>query len=148
NMRGLPADVVTLRTALGHRLGEKLLYTPGSGITTDIERGIAEALAIAKEADVVLIALGERFKMSGEAASRTSLGIPAAQTRLLKEIIATGKPVVLVLFNGRPLELPWENENVPAILEAWFPGVQAGPALARTLFGEAAPAGRLTTTFP
>ena len=148
NMRGLPEDAVTLRTALSERLGSKLLYAKGSEITTELEGGLAAALVAAEDADIVIMALGEAFKMSGEAASRTKLDIPAAQTRLLKEIAATGKPIVLVLFNGRPLELPWETANLPAILEAWFPGVQAGPALVRTLFGEAAPAGRLTTTFP
>jgi beta-glucosidase len=148
NMRGLPEDVVTLRSALAEKLGDKLVYAPGTGITEECENGFNDALAAAAEADLVIMALGETFKMSGEAASRTRLDIPPVQGRLLRQVVETGTPVVLVLFNGRPLELPWETENVPAILEAWFPGVQAGPALVRTLFGETAPTGRLTTSFP
>jgi beta-glucosidase len=76
------------------------------------------------------------------------LDLPGKQLKLLQAVVATGKPVVLILFNGRPLALPWEAEHVAAILEAWFPGVQAGPALVRTLLGEVNPAGRLTATFP
>ena len=76
------------------------------------------------------MALGEAPDMSGEAESRAKLDLPGKQLKLLQAVVATGKPVVLILFNGRPLALPWEAEHVPAILEAWFPGVQAGPALA------------------
>ena len=77
--------------------------------------------------------------MTGEAASRAHLGLPGRQQELLEKIVATGKPVVLVLFSGRPLTLPWAFEHVPAVLAAWLPGIQAGPALARTLFGESIP---------
>ncbi len=86
--------------------------------------------------------------MSGEAESRAHLGLPGKQFKLLQAVVATGKPVVLIVFSGRPLALPWEAEHVAAILEAWFPGVQAGPALARTLCGDVNPSGRLTATFP
>jgi beta-glucosidase len=86
--------------------------------------------------------------MSGEAESRARLDLPGKQLKLLQAVVATGKPVVLIVFSGRPLALPWEADHVPAILEAWFPGVQAGPALVRTLYGDVNPAGRLTATFP
>src|SRR5690348_6906475 len=86
--------------------------------------------------------------MTGEAASRTELGLPGRQQELLKAVVETGKPVVLIVFSGHPLALSWENEHVPAILEAWHPGVQAGPALDRTLFGENNPSGKLTVSFP
>jgi beta-glucosidase len=104
---------------------------------------------LAQQADVAVLALGESgFEMTGEAASRTELGLPGRQQELLKAVFETGKPVVLIVFSGRPLALPWENEHVPAILEAWHPGVQAGPALDRTLFGENNPSGKLTVSFP
>src|SRR5208337_3538607 len=83
-----------------------------------------------------------------EAESRSRLDLPGKQFKLLQAVVATGKPVVLIVFSGRPLALPWEAEHVPAILEAWFPGVQAGPALVRMLYGDVNPAGRLTATFP
>lgn len=147
-VRGRKEDVVTLRTALAARLGDALAYAPGTAIQTEDTSGFAEAVERARAADVVVMALGESRFMSGEAFSRTRLGLPGNQLDLLKAVVATGKPVVLVVFSGRPLTLPWEAEHVPAILEAWFPGVQAGPALARTLFGDAQPSGRLTASFP
>ena len=94
------------------------------------------------------MALGEAPDMSGEAESRAHLDLPGVQLKLLKAVVATGKPVVLILFSGRPLAIPWEAGHVPAILEAWFPGVQAGPALVRTLYGDVNPSGKLTATFP
>jgi beta-glucosidase len=146
--QGKSQDVVTLRQSLASRLKNKLIYASGVGITTESEAGIREALAAVNQADVVVMALGEGGNMSGEAASRTRLDLPGKQLELLQAVVATGKPVLLVLFNGRPLALPWEINHVPAILEAWFPGVQAGPALVRTLYGEVNPAGRLTASFP
>src|SRR2546428_12030959 len=86
--------------------------------------------------------------MTGEAASRAHLGLPGRQQQLLEAIAATGKPVVLILFSGRPLTLPWTFEHVPTVLAAWFPGVQAGPALVGTLFGESTPSGRLVVSWP
>jgi beta-glucosidase len=115
---------------------------------TDSEEGFAEALAAAQQADVIIMALGETFMMSGEAHSRANLDLPGKQLKLLQAIVATGKPVVLVVFSGRPLALSWEAAHVPAILEAWFPGVQAGPALANILLGDSAPSGHLTASFP
>ncbi len=86
--------------------------------------------------------------MTGEAASRAHLGLPGRQQQLLEKVFATDKPVVLLLFSGRPLTLPWAFEHVPAVLAAWFPGVQAGPALVRTLFGDANPSGKLVVSWP
>ena len=147
-VRGRKEDVTDLRTAMAARLGDRLLYAEGTGIETDSAAGFPAAVAAAEAADVVVMALGESRFMSGESFSRTRLGLPGNQLELLKAVVATGKPVVLVSFSGRPLTLPWEAAHVPAILEAWFPGVQAGPALVRTLFGDVAPAGRLTASFP
>jgi beta-glucosidase len=146
--RGEGKDVVTLRQSLAERLKSKLVYVRGVDTTNESEAGFGEALAAAQQADVVVMALGENRDMTGEATSRANLDLPGKQLKLLQEVVATGKPVVLVLFNGRPLVLPWEAGHVPAILEAWFPGVQAGPALVRTLFGEVNPGGRLTVSFP
>lgn len=107
-----------------------------------------EALKIAKSADVIVAAVGEAAEMSGEASSRTNIQIPETQKELLKALLKTGKPVVLVLFTGRPLVLKWEHENVPAILNVWFGGSEAGDAIADVLFGDVNPSGKLTTTFP
>ena len=109
---------------------------------------LAEAVEAAKNADVVVAVLGESSSMSGEAASRSDIGIPESQAHLLKALVATGKPVVLVLVNGRPLTLTWENEHVPAILEAWAPGIEGGNAIADVLFGNYNPSGKITMTFP
>lgn len=108
----------------------------------------AEALRIAATADVIVAAMGEGAEFSGEAASRTDIEIPETQQDLLKALLKTGKPVVLVLFTGRPLVLKWEEENVPAILNVWFGGSEAGSAIADVLFGAVNPSGKLTTTFP
>lgn len=109
---------------------------------------LKEALETANGADVIVAALGENSNMNGEGASRSNPAIPEPQQELLKALVATGKPVVLVLFTGRPLVLSWENEHVPAILNAWFPGTEAGTSIARILFGDVNPSGKLTTTFP
>jgi beta-glucosidase len=107
-----------------------------------------EAVRIAKNADVIVAAVGEAAEMSGEAASRTNIEIPETQRELLKALLKTGKPVVLVLFTGRPLVLTWEEENIPAILNVWFGGSEAGDAIADVLFGDVNPSGKLSTTFP
>jgi len=107
-----------------------------------------EALRIARGADIIVAALGESSEFSGEASSRTDIGIPDVQKRLLVELVKTGKPVVLVLFTGRPLTLEWENENVPAILNVWFGGSESAHAIGDVLFGDANPSGKLTHTFP
>lgn len=108
----------------------------------------AEALKIANQSDVIIAALGESAEMSGESSSRTNLEIPQAQKDLLQALLKTGKPVVLVLFTGRPLVLVEENETVPAILNAWFAGSEAGYAIADVLYGNENPSGKLTATFP
>ena len=107
-----------------------------------------EAVEIAGKSDVIVAAVGESAEMSGECSSRTDIGLPENQRELLKALIATGKPVVMVLFNGRPLALPLENALVPAILEVWFSGTEAGNAIADVLFGKVNPSGKLTATFP
>ena len=107
-----------------------------------------EALAVAARSDVVVAALGESAEMSGESSSRSNLDIPQAQKDLLMALLKTGKPVVLVLFTGRPLTIKWEHENVPAILNVWFGGSEAGYAIADVLFGDVNPSGKLTTTWP
>ncbi|HEX7774288.1 MAG TPA: glycoside hydrolase family 3 C-terminal domain-containing protein, partial [Pyrinomonadaceae bacterium] len=107
-----------------------------------------EAMQVARQADVVVLAVGETAEMSGEAASRTSLALPGRQLELVRAIHSLGKPYVVVLMNGRPLTINWLAENSPAILETWFAGTQAGPAIADVLFGDVNPGGKLPVTFP
>jgi beta-glucosidase len=146
----------------------KIMYAKGSNLTTDpklesnatlfgrlLERDNRteeelrnEALQIASQADVIVAALGESSEFTGESSSRSDIGIPDVQQSLLKELLKTGKPVVLVLFTGRPLTLTWENENVPAILNVWFGGSEAATAIGDLLFGDVNPCGKLTTSFP
>jgi beta-glucosidase len=109
---------------------------------------IDEAVAQAKSADAAIVVLGEDNYTVGEGYSRTSLDLPGHQLDLLKAIQATGKPVVLVLINGRPLTINWANRYVPAIIEAWFPGEFGGQAIAESLFGTYNPGGKLSVTFP
>lgn len=112
------------------------------------EELIREALIVADKADVIVATLGEASEMSGESSSRTTIDLPATQRKLLKKLLETGKPVVLVLFTGRPLTLKWEDEHVPAILNVWFPGTEAGLAIGDVLFGDVNPSAKLSTTFP
>lgn len=109
---------------------------------------LQDALNTAANADVIVAALGESAEMSGESSSRSNIEIPQAQQDLLKALLRTGKPVVLVLFTGRPLAIKWENDQVPAILNVWFGGTEAGHAIADVLFGNVNPSGKLTTTWP
>jgi beta-glucosidase len=146
-----PEDVISLRAALADRAsknGIKLLYAKGTGVWGESKTGFADAVSAAREADVAVMALGEDAESSGEAGSRAYLDLPGNQEQLLDTIFATGKPTVVVLFSGRPLTLVSALPHMTALLEAWFPGVQAGPALVRTLFGDVNPSGRLTVTFP
>jgi beta-glucosidase len=171
---GDPKDAVTLRTALAERLGDRLLYAPGCDLLSgedanvlrhvtfggpvaaeanlpipDDARSIAEAVEAAKHADVAILALGESSNwMEGEASSRTTLGFTGAQQQLLEAVVATGKPVILVVLAGRPLELKWAASHVPAILLAWSPGVEAGHAVADALFGDVNPSGKLPVSLP
>jgi beta-glucosidase len=144
-------DVVTLRAALeqhARQNGTALVYAKGTDISGTSENGFAEALTAARSADVVVLALGESSAMSGEAASRAHLDLPGNQRSLMEAVVATRKPVVLLVFSGRPLVLDWAASHVPAIMEVWFPGVETGPAIAETLFGDVAPSGKLTMSFP
>lgn len=148
--QGRPQDVITLRTALNERIGaQNVHYAKGAEFLSGTDDQLAEAVKVAEQADVVILALGENAgEMTGEAASRAFLGLPGRQEELLEKIVATGKPCVLLIFSGRPLTLPWAFQHVPAVMAAWFPGIQAGPALVRTLFGDANPSGRLTVSWP
>ena len=158
--------IAGLKAAVGNNA--KILYAKGSNLDEDSlieQRGtmfgkslkrdvrtaseiLQEALAIANQSDIIVAAVGEAAEMSGEASSRSNIDIPQIQKDLLKELLKTGKPVVLVLFAGRPMTLKWEQENVPAILNVWFGGSEAGDAIADVLFGDVNPSGKLSTTFP
>src|SRR5213596_2240195 len=148
--RGDPRDAVTplegIKTRAG--TGTEVRYAKGCGIADTATAGFAEAVALARQADVALLVLGEAGDMSGEAASRSSLALPGAQQQLLDAVQAAGTPVVLILMNGRPLTVQWAAEHVPAVVEAWFLGVETGPALAGVLFGDVSPSGKLPVTFP
>lgn len=167
SMTCTPSRHGTLLEGIRSAAGDKaeILYAKGSNIYYDaetekaatgirpLERGdnrqlLDEALRIAARADVIVAALGECAEMSGESVSRTNLEIPDAQQDLLKALVKTGKPVVLLLFTGRPLVLNWEATNVHSILNVWFGGSETGDAVADVLFGKVAPSGKLTTTFP
>jgi len=140
---------ISLAAALAERVGEShLVRSHGVDVLGGTDNEMAAAILAAKKADVVILALGEDPDMSGEAASRAHLGLPGRQQELLEAIAHTGKPIVLILFSGRPLTLPWAFEHVPAVLAAWFPGVGTGPALARTLFGAVNPSGKLVVSWP
>jgi len=114
----------------------------------EMNREVAKAVQAAKRAEIVVLVLGERANMSGEAASRVSLALPGNQQQLLEAVVAARKPLVLVLLNGRPLDISWAAEHVPAILEAWYPGTEGGTAIADVLFGEVNPGGKLPVTWP
>ncbi|MBL7697931.1 MAG: beta-glucosidase BglX [Chitinophagaceae bacterium] len=109
---------------------------------------LKEALDIASKSDVVVAVVGEGADMTGEASSMSNISLQPSQQRLLQELVKTGKPVVMVLFNGRPMTIPWEDKNVNAILSVWFPGTEGGNAIADVLFGKYNPSGKLTTSFP
>ena len=147
---GRSEDAVSLRRALVAKLGESHVhYAKGAQILKGSDEDIAAAVRTAQSADIAILALGEDAPtMTGEAASRSNLGLPGRQDELLEKVAATGKPVVLILFSGRPLTLPWAFEHAPAVLEAWFPGVQAGNAIVDVLFGDAAPVGHLPLSWP
>ncbi|MFN0292622.1 beta-glucosidase BglX [Pedobacter helvus] len=158
-LQGL-TEVAGDKVKIVHALGSNLIGDPnqqiwGTAHGRDIPRDnrpeseiIAEAVKIAEKADVVVAALGEASEMSGESSSRTDIGIPDTQKRLLEALLKTGKPVVLVLFAGRPMTLTWEQANIPAILNVWFGGVEAAKAIGDVLFGDVNPSGKITMTFP
>jgi beta-glucosidase len=155
-----------LKNAVGNNA--KVLYAKGTNIVSDPKLDarisifgkptkwdkrsqkemIAEAIAIARKSDVVVAAVGESAEMSGESSSRSDINLPENQKELLEALLATGKPVVMVLFTGRPLTISWEKPNIPAILNVWFAGTEAGNAIADVLLGKVNPSGKLTATFP
>jgi len=147
---GKPENVVTVLEGIKNKVSEdtKVLYAKGCGIEDISKEGFKEAVEIASRAEVAIVVVGESKKMSGEAASRSSLDLPGVQEELVKEVYNTGVPVVEVLMNGRPLAISWSAEHVPAILETWFLGIQAGNAIADVLFGDYNPGGKLPVSFP
>jgi beta-glucosidase len=169
SVSGDPSKSVTVMEGIKNVAGDvNIIYAKGANISDDTilvfrtnklgieiepetrtaETMIDEAIAAANKADVVVAVVGEAADMSGESASRGEITIPESQENLLKALVKTGKPVVVVLFNGRPLILKWENDHVGAILDAWFPGTEAGNAIADVLFGDYNPSGKLSMTFP
>ncbi len=125
-----------------------LTYAPGCDLTTEDRSGFGEAMDVAANADVILAVMGEDFNWSGEAASRTDIRLPGVQRELLQELVKLGKPVGLVLMNGRPLDLSWEDEHVDGIMEAWYLGTMAGYSVADVVSGNHNPSGCLTMSFP
>ncbi len=176
NMPGTWSVATDLKTAIAVKDGlekavgnnAQILYAKGSKLSSDSnfeKRGtmfgrelapdnrseedlLKEALEVANKSDVIVATLGEASEMSGESSSRSNIDIPETQKKLLAALLKTGKPVVLVLFAGRPMTLTWEQANVPAILNVWFAGSEAGNAIADVLFGDVNPSGKLSTTFP
>ncbi len=173
--QGDPKFAISLRAALNERLGDHLLYAEGCGLLSgqdevtlnkvnfggsvaaeggttqvpDDDKTIAQAVETAKQADLAILALGESANwMEGEAASRVHLGFTGSQEKLLEAVAATGKPVILVVMSGRPLEIKWAAEHVAAILEAWSPGMEGGHAVADVLFGDVNPSGKLPASLP
>jgi beta-glucosidase len=148
--RGDSNNVVTLLAGIKARAGSdvKVIYVRGCNINDNKKNDFDKAYNAAKNADFVILALGEEAMMTGEARSRMDINIPEVQRDLAKAVMKAQKTTALVLFNGRPLSLVWENENIPAILDAWLPGTMAGAAIADVLFGDYNPAGKLPVTFP
>jgi beta-glucosidase len=148
---GKDPDIITLRQALAERAqqsGGTLRYSKGTEIDDTSRAGFPEAVQAARAADVVILALGESSDMSGEGGSRAKLDLPGNQQQLLEAVVATGKPVVLLIFSGRPLVLDWASEHVAAIMAVWFPGTEAGHAIANALYGDVSPSGKLPMSFP
>jgi beta-glucosidase len=147
---GKEENVVTVLQGLKNILGDdtEINYTKGCEINDDDTSRYQEAVEVTKASDVVILVVGEKRGMSGEAASKTDLNLPLVQENLIKRIYATGKPIVVVLMNGRPLTINWIAENIPAVVEAWFLGDETGNAIAEVLFGDYNPSGKLPVTFP
>jgi beta-glucosidase len=156
---------VTILAGIKNKLGSKVRVTYAKGcevvnanwpetevlpepLTAEERKGIDEAVEAAKNSEVAVVVLGDSTRTVGESASRTSLDLPGRQLDLLQAIYGAGKPVVLVLLNGRPMSINWADKYVPAIIEGWFPGAQGGIAIADVLFGDYNPSGKLTVTFP
>ena len=135
-----------IRRAVG--AGTTVTHARGASPVDDDTTGIAEAVRVARAAEVVVLVIGESPSQSAEASSRATIDLSGGQLRLAEAIVATGKPVIAVLMNGRPLALQWLNDHVPAILETWYLGVEHGTATADVLFGDYNPGGKLTASFP
>ncbi len=148
--QGSKDDGVSILAGIKNKVGSKITidYAEGCKVVGDDKSGFNRAVEVAKSADVAIVVVGESRNMSGEASSRASLDLPGVQEELVKELQKTGKPIVVVLMNGRPLSIPWIQSNVPAILETWYGGIQAGNAVAEVLFGDYNPNGKLPVTFP
>ena len=131
-----------------HAAGTKFIYAQGCGITDTSRKDFNDAIAAAKNADVVIMAMGEAADMTGEAKSKSNIHLPGVQEELIKEIKATGKPVIVLLMAGRPMIFNWTADNVPAILYTWWLGSQGGNAMADVLYGDYNPSGKLPITFP
>ena len=147
---GRTEDAVTLLDGVQNKIGgsQKVAYSKGCDIRCEDTSGFDEAVKLANDSDFVILAVGEDVDMSGEASSRSDIGLPGKQLDLVKAIHSAGKPYAVVLMNGRPLTINWPAENSPAILETWFAGTQAGNAIADVLFGDVNPSGKLPVTFP
>ena len=148
---GVREESVTLLEGLTKRYAGtavRFITAPGCDLTTDDRSGFAAAVTAARRADIVVAAMGEHYDWSGETASRSDITLPGAQRDLLRALEATGKPVVLVVLSGRPLDLSWEDAHLEAIVEAWYPGTTAGDAIADVLSGDYNPSGKLTMSFP
>ena len=143
-------DVVTILQGIEAAVssGTIVKHAKGVDVRGDDVSGIPEAVELAEQSDVVILVAGEMPDMSAEAHNRTFIGLPGKQLELAKALHATGKPMVVVLANGRPLAIPWLDEQMDAILESWFGGIEMGHALADLLFGDVSPSGKLTITFP
>lgn len=148
---GVREESVTLLEGLTKRYAGtavRFITAAGCDLTTDDRSGFAEAVTAARRADIVVAAMGEHYDWSGETASRSDITLPGAQRDLLRALEATGKPVVLVVLSGRPLDLSWEHAHLEAIVEAWYPGTTAGDAITDVLSGDYNPSGKLTMSFP
>ncbi|MDP0499808.1 MAG: glycoside hydrolase family 3 N-terminal domain-containing protein [Verrucomicrobiota bacterium JB022] len=146
---GRPEDAVTVLEGIRRALPDtEIHFTKGADVATEDTSGFVRAVEAARAADAVVLVLGEHRDMSAEAKSRTSLDLPGVQRELAEAVLETGKPVVVVLMNGRPLSIGWLDENIPAIVESWFLGVETGNAVADVLFGDVNPSGKLPITFP
>ncbi|HEX6132912.1 MAG TPA: glycoside hydrolase family 3 N-terminal domain-containing protein [Longimicrobiales bacterium] len=147
---GREEDAVTVLDGIRVAAGTdtRVLYARGADVMSEDTSGFAAAVAAARQADVVVLVLGEHHDMSAEAFNRAWLDLPGVQLALAQRVHAVGRPVIAVLMNGRPLSIPWLDANVPAILETWFLGVQTGNAVADVLFGDYNPSGKLPVTFP
>ena len=146
---GDASRAVTVLQGLRNKLPDaSISYARGCDFTGDSKKGFAEALQLARKADIVIMAIGENYMESGEAASRSQIGLPGVQQDLVKAVMSTGKPVVALVMAGRPLTITWMAMHVPAIINTWHLGTRAGDAIASVLTGDYNPSGKLTMTFP